>query len=66
MRDVLGNMEELASDYGLRTMGGEFAILAIERAEAPRSRPIVTSLSPTRSFYSATLIPFARVAPRVT
>ena len=43
MRDVLGNMEEMVSDYGLRNLGGEFEILAIERLPGPAS--VVTAYS---------------------
>lgn len=32
MRDVLGNMEEMVSGYGLHEMGGELEIIAIEPA----------------------------------
>ncbi len=35
MRNVLGNMEELISEYGFHEVGGDFAIIAIERGTVP-------------------------------
>lgn len=60
MRDVLGNMEELASEYGLRDMGGEFEILAIEPA---RDHPWDTMNHPQP--VGAVVIPFSNAARRV-
>lgn len=63
MQDVLGNMEELALDFGFSDAGGEFEILAIEPAEVPDAAEV--SHSPQlRSPFSAEvfeLLPNKRV-----
>ncbi|MCW8919301.1 MAG: hypothetical protein OQL08_10885 [Gammaproteobacteria bacterium] len=60
MRDVLGNMEELAGEYGLRDMGGEFEILAIEPASDHGGE--ATGHTPPAG---AVVIPFSTAARRV-
>ena len=65
MRDVLGNMEEMVSEYGFYEMDGEFEIIAIERAE---QREALFAESPTpniRELFSAQIHSLSRTAAQV-
>ena len=59
MRDVLGNMEEMAGDFAYREMGGEFEILAIEPATVPDAVSDSARGPNIRELYSASLYQLA-------
>lgn len=58
MRDVLGNMEGMASEYGFRDMGGEFEILAIEPAAQPSPLARDSRAAHTHEIFSAGVTSF--------
>lgn len=57
MRDVLGNMEEMAAEFGYRDMGGEFEILSIEPAVQANSEPAFPHTPRTREILCAEISP---------
>ena len=64
MRDVLGNMEEMVSEYGFHEMGGDFEIIAIESTTQPSPLARDSHAAHCREIFSAELCqyPVRRVA----
>lgn len=63
MRDVLGNVEELAGEFAFRDMGGEFEILSIEPASP--NTPLSAQASNTREILSARVETFTPTSREV-
>jgi hypothetical protein len=57
MQDVLGNMEEMALDFGFAGGDGGFEILAIEPAEVPDAPTDESRSAAIRSPYAAEIAP---------
>lgn len=57
MQDVLGNMAELAMDFGFHDMGGEFEIISIEPAQTSERNDITPPPSHVREILSAEVSP---------
>ena len=64
MQDVLGNMEEMVSEYGFHEMGGDFEIIAIESTTQPSPLTRDSHAVHCREIFSAELCqyPVRRVA----
>ena len=65
MRDVLGNMEEMISEYAFRDMGGEFEIISIKAAEHNDTSPPESRAPHIRELFSARVLPLPVTAARV-